>query len=40
MLGIFGIVTIVGLVFGAGAGAAHVAENGLKIDIPPVVAAK
>lgn len=37
MFGIFGIVTVLSLVFGAGAVTQHVAENGAKIDIPAVV---
>lgn len=37
MLGIFGIVVIAAGLLGIGAGADHVAENGLKVDIPAVV---
>lgn len=37
MFAVFGIATVVALVFGAGAATAHVAENGAHIDIPAIV---
>lgn len=37
MFAVFGIFTVVSLVFGAGAATDHVIEKGVNINIPPIV---